>query len=134
MGRVLSGVAMVLLGGTLATTAVLKLVIVGELWRSAMSGDAEATLHLVALIAEVSVVGMLWVVAWRRVALVATVMLFTGASGVTLWRVLQVGGHGPCRCLGRVSVSSSQSLVMQGAVLLLAGVALRRSPRADART
>lgn len=70
-----------------------------------------------------------------RIALVAVIGGFLGAAIVTVADVGAGRGGLPCRCLGQVRMSRGESLIGQGLVLLLSGLAAeprpghRREPR-----
>lgn len=110
IGRVL---LVVFVAGALLGSAFLKLAVIRSL---------NSTLVGVAIIEVIAAISILLP---RTRAIVSWIMVWglSGACAMSLVRIAQGFGSSPCGCLGRVDLSRSQSLILQG-VLLAATLAL----------
>lgn len=112
----------------LATSAALKL---SEVRSVAVTNGIAAGDVLSALFAigEVCLVILVLSKRWRQTAFLMIVGLFLGAATFTTASILAGDGSSQCNCFGRIRMTRSVSLIAQGALILMATLALELRPR-----
>jgi hypothetical protein len=88
---------------------------------------------ILAAVVESTLGGLALVRRWMIAATFTTAAVFTSIAIATTIRWLVTGGNVPCGCAGALRLATSQSVVLAGGVVLLAGIVLATSRGACGR-